>query len=250
MADQAIQDPDTLPQRKPLIGITCRWDESRCAYDLPAEYAEAVAAAGSLPVLIPLIPVQAAAIAPYLDGVILSGSPSDVDPKHYDQPRDPSVTNVAAQLDATCFALLEHAERAGTPVLGICYGMQVINVHRGGTLIQHIPGSVPSALQHQDRGGRHDVELIPGTRLAVWAGEYTQRVNSTHHQAVEQLGRDLTTSARASDGVIEAMECTHPDRFLLAVQWHPERIWREHQLSARLFGELFQAAMEFQKQRN
>lgn len=243
-----IQKPDEPSSREPLIGITCRWDEGRKGYDLPAEYAEAVASAGGVPVLIPLVPEQAAALLARLDGLILCGSPSDVDPARYGAARHASVTNVAAPLDSTCFALLDHAERLALPVLGICYGMQVINVHRGGTLIQNIPDAVPSALRHQNREGRHDVGIVEGTRLAAWAGSPTQSVNSTHHQAVDQPGRDLRISARAADGIIEAMEYTLPGRFLIAVQWHPERIWRKSELSARLFQMLLQAARAFTKE--
>jgi putative glutamine amidotransferase len=228
--------------QKPLIGLTCRWDAERGVYDLPAEYAEAVAAAGGVPVQIPLIPEQAAAIAERLDGIILSGSPSDVDPAHYRQPRHATVTNIAAALDSTCFALLDAAERLGTPVLGICYGMQAINVHRGGTLIQHIPDAVHGAVQHQDRAVRHDISVDESSRLATLIDSSAQWVNSTHHQSVDQLSSDLRIAARAADGVVEAVDGTLPNRFLLAVQWHPERIWREHPLSAKLFQQLVAAA--------
>jgi len=231
--------------RKPLIGLTCRWDAERGVFDLPAEYAEAVAAAGGVPVQIPLIPDEASELAARLDGIILSGSPSDVDPARYGQPRHSSVTNVAEALDATCFRLLDCAERSGTPVLGICYGMQAINVHRGGTLIQHIQDEVPGAVQHQDRAGRHEVTIDQHSRLATWAGSPAQSVNSTHHQSVENLGRDLAIAARAPDGVIEAAESNLSGLFLIAVQWHPERIWREHALSARLFRELINAAQQY-----
>jgi putative glutamine amidotransferase len=122
-------------------------------------------------------------------------------------------------------------------VLGVCYGLQVINVHRGGTLIQHIPDAVPNALQHENRDGNHNVEIVDGTRLSSLAGKRVHSVNSTHHQAVDHPGRDLVITARAGDGVIEALECTLPRRLLLAVQWHPERIWRDHPLSSRLFQE-------------
>ncbi len=237
--------------KRPLIGLTCRWDAARGVYDLPAEYAEAVAAAGGLPVQIPLIPELAAEIAARLDGIILTGSPSDVDPACYGQPRHATVTNVATALDATCFRLLDFAETTGTPVLGICFGLQAINVHRGGSLIQHIPdaqvGAVPGALTHQDREGRHDVSLAAQSRLASWTDSLTQSVNTTHHQSIDQTGRNLAVVARASDGVIEAVEGTSsgtgPKQFLVAVQWHPERIWREHPLSARLFAEVVRAAI-------
>lgn len=228
--------------KKPLIGLTCRWDAARGVYDLPAEYAEAVAAAGGLPVQIQLIPAVAAEIAARLDAIILTGSPSDVDPSLYGQPRQATVTNVATALDATCFRLLDYAESTGTPVLGICFGMQAINVHRGGSLIQHIPDAVLGALTHQDRAGRHDVSLTEQSCLASWTDSLTQSVNTTHHQSIDRLGDGLRVAARAADGVIEAVEDTKLNHFFVAVQWHPERIWQEHPLSARLFEELMRAA--------
>src|SRR5262245_36665254 len=114
----------TEQSRKPLIGLTCRWDEGQKRDYLPSEYAEAVAAAGGVPVLIPLIPDSAAELTSRLDAVVLTGSASDVDPQCYGQNRAAEVAKVHPQRDATDFAVLEQAFRDKKPVLGICFGMQ------------------------------------------------------------------------------------------------------------------------------
>jgi putative glutamine amidotransferase len=143
----------------------------------------------------------------------------------------------------TDWRILDHAFRHRKAVLGICFGMQSLNVYRGGTLVQHIPEQVPGALQHDDREARHTVELDSGSTLVEWAGEAREiLVNSTHHQAADMLGSGLRVAARASDGVIEAVEGEGSNHFVLGVQWHPERIWEAEALSARLFEELVRAA--------
>ena len=231
------------PHAKPLIGLTCRWDEANGWYYLPEEYARAVAAAGAVPVQIPLIPETAGELAAGLDGFVLCGSPSDVDPARYGQPRHPEVKTVHPARDETDWQVLEHAFREKKPVLGICFGMQLLNVYRGGTLLQHIPAAVPAALEHKDRQTEHPIALEPGSRLHGWAGGTRElRVNSTHHQSVERPGGGLRVVARAPDGVIEGIEGDFPGHFVLGVQWHPERIWEKEELSARLFRELAQAA--------
>jgi putative glutamine amidotransferase len=227
---------------KPLIGLTCRWDEEKKRDYLPSEYAEAVAAAGGVPVLIPLVPSAAGELAARLDAVVLTGSNSDVDPQRYHQARHPEVKAIHGQRDETDFAVLEQAFREKIPVLGICFGMQSLNVFLGGSLVQDVPGTVPNAVEHNQEA-RHDVRIAPGTSIATWAnGAAAANVNSWHHQAVERPGEGLRVAAVAPDGVIEAVEGQNPDHFVVAVQWHPERIWKDEPLSARLFQELVKAA--------
>jgi len=228
---------------KPLIGLTCRWDDEKQWFYLPGDYAHAVVAAGGVPVMIPLVFGTAADVAARVDAVVLPGSYSDVDPERYGQRRDPNVTRIHPKRDETDFQVLEHAFQEKKPVLGICYGMQSLNVYLGGTLIQHIPAAVGSALEHQGADAQHVAQIEPGSHLAAWAGGLPQvRVNSTHHQAVDRPGRGLRVVAKAPDGVIEAVEGDWPDHLVVGVQWHPERIWRNEPLSARLFAELVQAA--------
>jgi len=237
----AAMAPDTAI--KPLIGLTCRWDEVKNYYYLPSEYADAVAAAGGVPVLIPLNSGVAAKLTERLDGIVLSGSASDVDPELYRQKRRREVTEVHPQRDETDFAVLEQAFREKKPVLGICFGMQSLNVYLGGSLVQHIPASVSSAIEHESPQARHDVMIEPGSKLSAWSvGASRARVNSTHHQSIDKPGLGLRVAAVAPDGVVEAVEGSFPDHFVVAVQWHPERIWREEALSARLFAELVNAA--------
>jgi len=227
------------------VGLTCRWDEREKRFYLPPEYARAVADAGALPVLIPLLPDAAAEIAGRLDAVVLTGSPSDVDPARYGAERRPEVRQVHPERDATDFALLKSAFSRKLPVLGICFGMQSLNVHLGGTLVQHIPAQVPGALEHRNEGVRHSVALEAGSLLRGWAGTAEAIVNSTHHQAVEKLGAGLRVAARADDGVIEAAEGqpdAFPGQFVVAVQWHPERLVQEDAFARRIFAEFVRAA--------
>jgi len=233
---------------KPLIGLTCRWEEERDWYYLSSDYTRAVAAAGGIPVQIPLIPAITQEVAARLDAVVLCGSPSDVDPARYGQPRHPEVKMVHPDRDETDSQVLQQAFREHKPILGICFGMQSLNVFLQGTLIQHIPQFVPAAIEHKDRQARHPVYLEPGSRLAEWSAiPQPLRVNSTHHQCVERPGQGLQVVAHAPDGVIEAVEGKLPEHFVLGVQWHPERIWEQEPLSARLFRELVEAASAWRK---
>ncbi|MBI4459072.1 MAG: gamma-glutamyl-gamma-aminobutyrate hydrolase family protein [Acidobacteria bacterium] len=228
---------------KPLIGLTCRWDENNDYFYLPVDYARAVAAAGGMPVQIPLLPEIASEIAERLDGFVLCGSPSDVDPALYGQPRHPEVKMIHPERDETDSRVLEQVFREKKPALGICFGMQSLNVYLQGTLIQHIPDSIGEALEHKNRQVRHPVILGTNCSLVEWSGGVRElSVNSTHHQAIEKPGKGLHVVAKAPDGVVEAMEGEFPGHFVIGVQWHPERIWREEPLSARLFTELVAAA--------
>src|SRR4051812_34072783 len=116
---------------KPLIGLSCRWDQGKGQYFLPLEYAQALEAAGCLPVQIPLIPGMVPELAARLDGIVLTGSPSDVDPSRYGRQRAPEVEMIHAQRDETDWLLLDHAFALKKPVLGICFGLQLLNVYRG-----------------------------------------------------------------------------------------------------------------------
>jgi len=160
------------------------------------------------------------------DAVLLPGSRADVDPAKYHAARHPKTAEVDVKRDGVDHLLLEDAYRARKPVLAICYGLQSLNVHCGGSLVQHIE----SAVKHSS--GRtvpdaHAVVIEPGSRLAeiVAAHDSTPfRVNSSHHQSADVSGDGLRIVARSpEDGIIEALEGTAPDHFVLAVQWHPER---------------------------
>jgi putative glutamine amidotransferase len=140
-------------------------------------------------------------------------------------------------------------ERRGMPLLAICFGMQILNVARGGTLIQDIASQMPEAIKHQQGAPRerrsHRVRLLEGSLLERLAGAERAPVNSHHHQAIETVGADLVATAWTADGLVEALEDARPDRFALAVQWHPEIAWESDAFSLNIFSRFVQAAREF-----
>ncbi len=221
--------------------------------------------AGGEPVRIPLDqpPAEVMKLIERCDAVLLPGSKADVDPAKYDAPRDPQTAAADAGRDTVDELLLQDAYNMRKPVLGICYGLQILNVYRSGTLIQHIE----SPVNHE--AGRkvavaHTVEIDPGSKLekivrgggeghgfsraakekaSAAAGRLVVPVNSSHHQAADVVGDGLRVSARSpQDGVIEALEGTSPDHFVLAVQWHPERSVDDDEPSLAIFQALVEAA--------
>jgi putative glutamine amidotransferase len=208
---------------------------------LSRHYSEAVAAAGGAPLHVSLIPnpEYVSAIMEGFDGVLLPGSDSDVDPLRYGQEPHPALGNVHAIKDETDLLVLEEAEKRRLPVFGICFGMQILNVHRGGTLIQDLLSQLPQAIKHEQGQPRdrssHRVKLLAGSILSGLAKEDHALVNSHHHQAIETVGRDLVATAWTSDGLVEALEDPRPDRFVMAVQWHPELGWSKDPFSSVLF---------------
>jgi putative glutamine amidotransferase len=174
-----------------------------------------------------------------LDGVLLPGSDSDIDPLRYGQQPHPKLGAVHPIKDETDLVLIAAAERKRIPIFAICFGMQALNVSRGGTLIQDIGSQLPEAIKHEQGVPRdrpsHRVTMLEKTRLSIIAGVEAAAVNSHHHQAVETLGADLIATAWSTDGIIEAFEDPRPDRFVVAVQWHPELGWERDAISQRLF---------------
>lgn len=180
------------------------------------------------------------------DGVVLAGG-VDVDPARYGIVENPHPTvEVDPARDTTEFAVFTAARRASVPTLGICRGMQLMNVALGGTLHQDIPTELPSDVTHNVKGKHperrdHAVNVKPGTVLAEIAQSETLQVNSRHHQAVEKVAPGVRVSAVAPDGLIEAFETREP--WLLAVQWHPENLRRDPP-SRRIFAEFARAVRE------
>jgi gamma-glutamyl-gamma-aminobutyrate hydrolase PuuD len=212
--------------RQPVIGLTAYCEDARWSHWhkpavlLPANYAEMVAAAGGIPVLLPPVPGIATAVS-RLDGVLLTGG-GDIDPGRYGAQPHPATSRVSQERDAAEVEVLNAAVAASTPVLGVCRGMQLLNVALGGTLHQHLP-DVIGTLAHRSAPfvfGDVTVETVPGTRAAAVFGP-SPTVLCSHHQSIAALGRGLVTTASAADGVIEAIELPTA-RFVLGVQWHPE----------------------------
>ena len=226
---------------RPRIGITMRIEQTTNRFYLGRHYSEAVEAAGGAPVQISLIPNSdyIDSVVEGLDGILLPGSDSDVDPLRYGQQPHPELGEVQVIKDQTDLLVIDAVERKRIPLFAICFGMQILNVSRGGTLIQDIRSQLPDAIKHEQGAPRerpsHSIRLLENTKLAGIAGALDAVVNSHHHQAVESIGADLVATAWTTDGVIEAMEDPRPDRFVMAVQWHPELGWETDGLSQRLF---------------
>jgi gamma-glutamyl-gamma-aminobutyrate hydrolase PuuD len=211
---------------RPLIGITTYREQARWgtwhvpAVLLPAAYADAVAEAGGEPVLLPTGAVSAAVVS-RLDGLVVAGG-ADVDPARYGQPAGPHTTVVRPERDESELAALQAALDADLPVLAICRGMQLLNVALGGDLVQHLPDVETTGIHDPGAGlyQRREVRTEPGSELHRLLGP-TAPVACHHHQAVHRIAPELTPTAWAEDGVVEAVEAVGR-RFCLAVQWHPE----------------------------
>jgi putative glutamine amidotransferase len=215
------------------------------------QYEHAVELAGGEPVRIPLEGDnhEIARLITRCDAVLLPGSPADINPQRYGvQERHPQTAPPDSERDNADELLLQDAHNMHKPVLGICYGMQSLNVWRNGKLLQHVES-------HSRRGEKrvHTVRVEPGSLLesivlpAVAAQGEAVWVNSSHHQAVEAPGDGLRVVARAEDGVVEAVEGTAPEHFVLGVQWHPERTVEEEPASLAIFRALVEAARRWQE---
>lgn len=212
------------PSTKPLIGIsTYLEDEARWgawtlpAALLPAGYHRLVQRSGGLAAMLPPDdPSHAAAAVARLDGLVIAGGP-DVAPERYGAERHPRTGPPAPARDAWELALIDAALLQGVPLLGICRGMQLLNVTLGGTLVQHIDGHMGPAGVFE----RHEIRPVPGSLLAKTMPEPVH-VPTYHHQTVDRLGRGLVPGAYAADGTVEAVALPEAEGFALAVQWHPE----------------------------
>lgn len=238
-------------RRRPLIALTMRHELATERFYLARAYSEAVEAAGGVPLHLSLIPKAeyVAAVLAACEGVLLPGSASDVDPLLYGRDPHARLGEVHPLRDETDLLVLKEAERRKMPVFAICFGMQSLNVSRGGTLIQDIKSQIPEALKHEQgspRGRRsHTLRLAKDSLLASLAGSESVLVNSHHHQSVETVGENLRATAWAADGIIEAVEDVRPDRWVVGAQWHPEIEWEEDRLATGLFAEFVKRAAEF-----
>jgi putative glutamine amidotransferase len=248
---------------RPRIGLTLDADEARRRYELGTSYVDAVLLAGGLPILLPHTREAAAPqgaptaergfagsyLAAYLallDGLVVTGGAFDVPPELYGEARRPECGATKPERTAFERDLLEAALAARLPVLGVCGGMQLLNVVRGGSLYQDLVADAGLAGHEQPPpkdAPSHVANLVPGTQLAALVGAEPLGVNSTHHQAVKVPGAGVLVSARAPDGVVEAIEL--PDlRFALGVQWHPEAVVRHEPRHAAIYRGLVAAARD------
>jgi putative glutamine amidotransferase len=216
---------------RPLIGIPqClddrgRWRDGRTYQYLDHAYARVVADAGGTPVFLP-IQTRVDELVRRIDGLLIPGGDDFRPPSPYPESvRFDCVSQIQLEFDRS---LLAGARARRIPVLAICYGMQLLAIECGGTLVYDIESDVPGAANHRlpEGDGRHPIEVAPNTRLASILGDAPEPVNSLHHQGVASPG-DLVVAARSPDGVIEAVEMPG-EEFCLGVQWHPEKLGGVH----------------------
>ena len=216
--------------------------ETRRFY-LARDYSEALEAAGAIPVHIALIPKAEyiSGILKGLDGILLPGSDSDVDPSRYGEDPHPQLGHVVPEKDETDLIVLDEAEKLSLPVLAICFGMQSLNVSRGGSLIQDIGSQIEGPIKHEQGSPRdrnsHSIRIEEGSIMESLAGKgnTSVKVNSHHHQAIKTAGNHLKATAWTNDGVIECIEDTRAGRFVFGVQWHPELSWNSDPVSKAIF---------------
>lgn len=237
------------------IPLPLSTDPDYVARSLP-QYEHAVQISGGEPVRIrlDLDEPELKRLIAGCDGILLPGSKTDVDPARYGASRHAKTARSDPRRDAVDGALLQHAYAARKPVLGICYGLQSLNVYRRGTLVQHIPDFLPPNLRGINHSAGRDVavahraEIDPASTLAdiIRNGggkSFSIPVNSSHHQSADQPGKNLQVVARCpEDGIIEAVEGTDADHFVLAVQWHPERSVDDDEASRTIFRAFVQAS--------
>jgi putative glutamine amidotransferase len=237
---------------KPVIGIgsdilTTPGERDRAF--VFATYVDSLRRAGAIPVLIPPQPENTADIVEELDGILLAGG-DDCDPALYGEDRHPTVETMDTRRQDNDLSLARVARERGIPTLGICLGVQMMNIAAGGSLIQDIGSQLKTEIEHvsdpEDRA-RHDVIIEKGTQLSSILGGGRFNVNSSHHQAIKQVGRGFRVTAQAPDGIVEGLEDPQLP-FYLGVQWHPEDMPGENSASA-LFGAFVEAARKYAEAR-
>lgn len=228
--------------RPPVIGITTFGQDEHGHYHLASASVEAVRASGGLPVLLPPNEPHSATILEVIDGLIFSGG-SDLDPATYNGSSDPTISTLDQNRDTFELTLARLALKTDIPVLGICRGIGILSVASGGSLVAHIPDEFGEVVMHTGQPSQsvnHQVYIEPQSRLAEVIGATVVTVVSWHHQAVRTVPSGWRVSARALDGVIEALEHEkHP--WAIALQWHPE-LAIDDLVQQRIFQSLIEAA--------
>jgi putative glutamine amidotransferase len=228
-------------KKKTIIGITMRLEIETNRFYLGRDYSEAIESVGGIPFHISLIPNKnyISEILQLVDGILLPGSDTDVEPLIYGEEPHPKLKKIVSEKDSTDLLILKEAEKLNLPVLAICYGMQALNVSRGGTLFQDIESQVENCLKHEQgvplARNSHSIEVNKKGRIAHLMTKKSVKVNSHHHQAVKKVGKNLEATAWAKDGVIECIEDSRENRFVLGIQWHPELSWEINEFSRNIF---------------
>jgi putative glutamine amidotransferase len=239
---------------KPRIAIPEPHSNREYSARVLPEYTAAIEAAGGEAVVIALglAPAELAQKMKSCDAVLLPGSHADIDPEKYDEQRDPHTAPTDVPRDSADELLLQDAFNMRKPIFGICYGIQSLNVWRTGKLVQHIESKIAHEKGREAKA--HAIQIEPGTSLASLCNEaeYTRPelwVNSSHHQSVGTIGDGLRLAAVSpEDGIIEAVESTTPDHWILGVQWHPERSYEEDHFSRLLFEAFITRAQRWREQ--
>jgi putative glutamine amidotransferase len=223
-----------MDKTKPVIGITTdiKVDESEERFVLDRPYAVAIACAGGIPIFLPTLSEDRSLLKDLvarIDGLLISGS-RDIDPKFYDEEPHPNLRPMRLERTESEMIMLEESLKRDIPILGICGGMQLLNVFFRGSLYQDIPSEVYDALLHE-KGSVHEVCVEENTLLQEITKEKRFSIRSYHHQSVKVPGKGLRVSATCPDGIVEAIEWA--DCFVLGLQWHPER--EETEISNRIY---------------
>jgi putative glutamine amidotransferase len=244
---------------RPRVGVPWRTSQEQKQEKWPKleNYLNAVRAAGgeAVPVSLEMDASELGKLAQTLDAIVLPGSPADVAPSRYGEARHPETSDFDPNRERTDWGLLDNAFAEKKPVLAICYGVQLLNVYLGGSLIQDIHSSVESIVRHSKNDPPktseepiHDAQLESGSLVMRLAGSACAKVNSSHHQAIERPAKGLRVTAYAPDRIIEAVEWTEGAHWVVGVQWHPERMFENRatrqldEFSSRLFADLVAAA--------
>ncbi|WP_341793822.1 MULTISPECIES: gamma-glutamyl-gamma-aminobutyrate hydrolase family protein [unclassified Rickettsia] len=247
-----------MTQKKPIIGLTLDL-ANNCEkysyaafpwYALRKNYADAIIKAGGVPLLLPYQSSTINELLAIIDGVVIPGGDEDIHPKFYEPEYAEDVVIANNERDEFEILVLKKSLARNIPILGICRGMQLLNVAFGGSLIQHIPDYMKNnnqtiIINHEQPSPKnivsHSITIESGTKLAKMTNNKTQvMVNSTHHQAIDRVGNGLVVSAKANDGIIEAIELQN-HKFVIGAQWHPEYL-NDNDVDLNLFKELIKAS--------